>query len=120
LNKNGKNIFEIYSKIWFLYDKINFNYGAGGVKMEEKIFDLLEKLFIQQNEMKEDLQGQISKLELKVEHQISNKIDALFEFRDMTNESLERIENKIDILHEKVDNHELRIKVIEGGRKKTS
>lgn len=109
--------------------------------MEEKIFELLEKLFIQQKEMEErlqgqmgvlqgqinglegkmgGLQGQMTRLDLKIEHQISNKIDALFEFRDMTNERLERIENKIDIINDKVDNHELRIKVLESWKKKTS
>lgn len=88
---------------------------------EDKIFDLLEKLFIEVQETKKDvkeIKTDVSKLGIKMEHDVSNKIDALFEFRDITNERLERIENKIDYLTEKIETHDIKIKVIEGGNKK--
>lgn len=96
--------------------------------MENKVFDLLEKVYIEVQETKKDVKeingrldgidGRLSRLELKVEHEISNKLDALFEFRDEALQRFDRIENKIDDLSEKVDRHDISIQVIQGGKKK--
>ncbi len=98
--------------------------------MDNKIFDLLEKVYIDLQETKSDVKeikqeqiktnARLSRLEIKVEHEISNKIDALFEFRDEAMQRFDRIEGKIDDLSEKVDKHEIKIQVIEGGKKKKS
>jgi len=103
--------------------------------MENKIFDLLEKVYIDLQETKSDvkaligrqdktdgrldkMEGSLTRLEIKVEHEISNKIDALFEFRDEAMQRFDRIEGKIDNLSEKVDKHDISIQVIQGGKNK--
>lgn len=110
--------------------------------MENKIFDLLEKVYIDLQETKSDvkvlivrqdkmderqdmmdgrldrIEGSLTRLEIKVEHEISTKIDALFEFRDEALQRFDRIEGKIDNLSEKVDKHDISIQVIQGGKNK--
>ncbi|OGO78268.1 MAG: hypothetical protein A2Y23_15680 [Clostridiales bacterium GWB2_37_7] len=131
--------------------------------MEDKIFDLLEKVYIEVQETKKDVKvingrldgidgrldgidgrldgidgrldgidgrldgidgrldgidGKLSRLEMKVEHDISNKLDALFEFREEAMQRFDRIETKLDDLSEKVDKHDISIQVIQGGKSK--
>ena len=97
--------------------------------MDDKTFELMEKMYLDINkklekindniiEVREDLGNRISKVEMKMENDISCKIGALFEARDTTNDKLERIENKIDYLTDKVETHDIKIQVIEGGKKK--
>lgn len=96
--------------------------------MEDKIFDLLEKVYIEVQETKKDVKDikvrqdkmdeRLSRLEIKVEHDISKKLDALFDFRDEALKRFDKIDNKLDELSEKVDRHDIRIQVIEGGKGK--
>lgn len=96
--------------------------------MEDKIFDLLEKVYIDVQETKkvvEEINGRqdkmdsrLSRLEMKVEHEISNKFDALFEFRDEALKRFDGIDKKLDDLSEKVDKHDISIQVIQGGKNK--
>lgn len=98
--------------------------------MEEKIFDLLEKVYIELQGAKIHIErveqeqavtnSRLSKLEVKIEHDISHKVDALYEFRDDAVNRLDRIEKKVDEISEKVDKHDIKIQVIEGGKKKKS
>lgn len=98
--------------------------------MEDKIFDLLEKVYIELQGAKIHIErveqeqavtnSRLSKLEVKIEHDISHKVDALYEFRDDAVNRLDRIEKKVDEISEKVDKHDIEIQVIEGGKKKKS
>ena len=103
--------------------------------MEDKIFNLLEKVYIELQGTKKHVErveqevsglkqeqavtnSSLSKLEVKIEHDISHKIDALYEFRDVAINRFDRIEKKVDEISEKVDKHDIKIQVIEGGKKK--
>jgi len=88
---------------------------------EDKVLDMLEKLFIELQDTKkvvEQNSKNINKIGIILENDVSRKFDVVFEFRDITNEKLERIESKIDDLNEKVETHDIKIKVIKGGNKK--
>lgn len=99
--------------------------------MENKIYDLLEKVYIEVQDTKKELQDtrkdlQETKVEVKenrkdiirLENEMSNKISILFDGQKATNDRLDRIEKKLDDLSEKVDKHDIKIQVIEGGKKK--
>jgi len=109
--------------------------------MSDKVFDLLEKVYIELQETKKELQetkknfnvrfdnlesGQkdlgkrISKIEINIEHDISNKIALLYEAHADTNSRLDKIDNKLDEISKKVEKHDIKIQVIEGGKKKKS
>lgn len=102
--------------------------------MEDKVFDLLEKVYIELQNTKtefksdiEDIKGdlnsinnRLTKIEIKMENEVKNKLDLLYEPQVDTNIRLDSLDKKMDELTEKVDQHDLKIKVIEGGKKKKS
>jgi uncharacterized coiled-coil DUF342 family protein len=95
--------------------------------VEDKIYDLLEKMHIEfssrfdgvENEIK-GLKSNIARIEIKLEHNIENKIQALYDDRDGVHKKLDSIEQKIDELANRVDKQDVEIRVIKGGKPKAS
>ena len=67
-------------------------------------------------ETKEDIKGLKNDV-LRIENDHGRKLEALFDGYKQTYEKLEVIDNKVDDLSEKVDKQDIKIQVIEGGRK---
>ena len=102
--------------------------------MEDRVFDLLEKVYIELQNTKtefrsdiKDIKGdlnsinnRLTKIEIKMENEVKNKLDLLYESQVDTNRRLDSLEKKMDELTEKVDQNDSKIKVIEGGKKKKS
>jgi len=96
--------------------------------MDDKVFNLLEKMYGElttkidglSNEMKEGftkVDSRLTKIESTIENDIKPDIKlALQGFID-TNEKLTSLEEKIDTLSDKVDHHDIKIQVIEGGKR---
>ncbi|MGE5614882.1 MAG: hypothetical protein ACM3XR_10815 [Bacillota bacterium] len=95
--------------------------------MEDKTFELLTKLYGEltgfrqdmngfRKETKEDIQSLKNDV-LRIEQEHGGKLEALFDGYKQTYEKLELVEQKLDTLSEKVDRHDIKIQVIEGGRK---
>ncbi|NLB41941.1 MAG: hypothetical protein GX815_06710 [Clostridiales bacterium] len=83
--------------------------------MDEKIFELLEKMYIEMQNMKSDMTTKedlsIAKQELKHDIvRIENKMDksdkALFDGYKLTYEKLVTLENKLDVVDENVIKHD--------------
>lgn len=51
------------------------------------------------------LDSDLRKLSMRVEHDIANKIDVLFDHREIVDEKLDRIEQKIDDQDDRLDRH---------------
>jgi predicted nucleic acid-binding Zn-ribbon protein len=70
--------------------------------MDNKIFNLLEKMYLELQDVKVELQGvktevkQNSNHILRLEDKMENKFGALFDNREVTNEKLENIDTKVD------------------------
>ena len=91
--------------------------------MEDKMFELMEKMYSDltkkmdtiNSEMKEvkteirQVKNQVTKIE--VEH--GQKLEALFDGYKQMDSKLDRIETQAEILTEKVDNHDVEIKVLQ-------
>jgi len=56
----------------------------------------------------------IGKIVIRIENTHGQKLDALFDGYKQSSERLTVIEEKIDLLSDKVDRHDIRIQVIEG------
>ncbi|SNS44040.1 hypothetical protein SAMN05446037_101036 [Anaerovirgula multivorans] len=101
--------------------------------MEEKMFLMLEKIYGELQEVKGEVnglkgevkenskrltgvEGRLTKLETKVENQVIDKIDVLFDGYVQNTEISKRIETKVDYLTDQVEKQELEIRVIKGGR----
>ena len=88
--------------------------------MEDKSFEFLTKIYHELTEFRKETKGDIQELKndvLRIEHDHGQKLEALFDGYKQSYEKLEVIDNKVDDLSEKVDKHDIKIQVIEGGRK---
>jgi SMC interacting uncharacterized protein involved in chromosome segregation len=102
--------------------------------VEDKTYDLLEKMNSEfssrfdgvENEIKglksniAHIESNITRIEIKLEHNIENKIQALYDDRDGVHKKLDSIEQKIDELANRVDKQDVEIRVIKGGKPKAS
>ena len=89
-----------------------------GQKRAEVRFENLEegqkKLEVRLGNLEE---GQ-RKIEIKIENDINDKIRALFDDREVTKDSFNNINNTLSDISEKLDIHNMKIRLIEGGRSK--
>lgn len=100
--------------------------------MEDRTFELLEKLYVEMQDMNADMndmkgnmatKDDLNDLKTGLKHDIvrlEDKMDtnhkALYDGYKLTYEKLERLEDKVDNISNKVDAHEVEIRVIKGGK----
>jgi len=93
---------------------------AGGGAVEDKTFELLTKIYSEFtsrfDKIETDMQGLRNDM-LRIEQEHGSKLEALFDGYKRTYEKLDVIEQKLDNLAEKVDRNDIKIQVMEGGRK---
>ena len=101
--------------------------------MEDKTFELLEKMYSDFSKkfvrIESDISGMktdisemkidIKKVGTKIDVPITEKIVSLQDGYKLIYEKLADVENKLDILSDKVDSHDIKIEVFEGGKKKS-
>ena len=88
--------------------------------MEDKTFELLSKMYGEFTEFREETNTRLDYVErhiARLENKVDNNSKALFDGYKQVYEKLETVEGKVDKLSEKVDRHDIKIQVIEGGRK---
>jgi predicted nucleic acid-binding Zn-ribbon protein len=85
--------------------------GIQGVDRDKQIYDLLEKIYVELQETKEELKSEIRdnrlaivKLETKIENEITDKIRGLYDAREVTNDKLDIIEEKMDKVQFDINN----------------
>lgn len=90
----------------------------------EKLFDLIEKMYADlkgsQEKMYTDLKTEIvsnRQAIVRLENNMMDRTGALFDGYKTNTEAINRLEDKIDTLSSKVENNELQIQVIQGGKK---
>jgi hypothetical protein len=88
--------------------------------VEDKTFELLTKLYGEFTEFRQETRNDINGLKndvIRLENKLDNHSKALFDGYHQMYEKLEVVDDKLDALREKVDRHDIKIRVIEGGRK---
>lgn len=99
----------------------SYNEADGGADMEEKIFSMLEKMYIEIQEMKMATKVELQDIKesmatkhdlVKIEGKMDANFKALFDGYNQTYEKLEVLEKKVDRIEKKVDSHDIKIKVI--------
>ena len=86
--------------------------------MKDESFELLTKMYSEFTEFRKESKADIQGLKndvLRIEHDHGQKLEALLDGYKQTYEKLEAIEEKVDNLSGKVDQHDIKIQVIEGG-----
>jgi tetrahydromethanopterin S-methyltransferase subunit G len=92
--------------------------------MDDKVFNLLEKMYAEMNEKFDQVNqrfdkvdSRLTKIESTMENDIIPDIKLALQGYHDTNEKLTTIDEKIDNLADKVDRHDIKIQVIEGGKR---
>ncbi len=80
--------------------------------MEDKMFDLMTKMYSEFSEFRKEITNDVIRLENKID--TSSK--TLFDGYQQVYEKLDRLENKVDSISSKVEKQEVEIKVIKGGK----
>ncbi|PKM42393.1 MAG: hypothetical protein CVV03_10045 [Firmicutes bacterium HGW-Firmicutes-8] len=84
--------------------------------MNDKLYDLVEKMYIEFSGRIGTLEKGQKELQLTIENNVSEKIKTLYDDRVEIKESLACINSKLDNMAKVDENHELRIRVLEGGK----
>jgi len=95
---------------------------------EDKIYNLLEKVYIDLQDTKEKVSTidlkvskidlKVSKIDLTIENEIKPDIKLLFETQTQILTKLEEHDKKFDSIEKKLEKHDVEIRVIKGGNKK--
>lgn len=100
--------------------------------MEEKIYDLLEKMYIdltgKMDKINIDISSRMDKMDgifdkieltmatkhdiVRLEDKMDKNFKALYDGYSLTYEKVSSLEDKIDIIDKKINNHDVEIKVI--------
>lgn len=93
----------------------------------EKLFELMTKVYSELQSTKTEMQNGLKEVKEKLEkvenavtgleYELKETKKALYDGYVQNTESIKRIEIKLDEISEKVDKHDIKIQVIEGGKK---
>lgn len=97
----------------------------------DKMFDLLTKMYSEMqgikiemqegfttvNERLDKVENEVLKTNMKIEQVVEPKLTALFDGHTQHEDTFTRIEGKLNDLTDKVDKHDIKIQVIEGGKR---
>lgn len=87
--------------------------------MDDKMFELMEKMYVEIQEMKSNMETKedTTKIDQRLAV-IENKMDknhkALYDGYKLTYEKVVALEGKVDVIDKKVDKHDVEIRVIKG------
>ncbi|OPZ94447.1 MAG: hypothetical protein BWY74_00571 [Firmicutes bacterium ADurb.Bin419] len=95
--------------------------------MEDRAFELLERMYSEFTEFRKETNARFDSIEsqvkdlkndvLRIDNDHGKKLEALFDGYKQHETMLDTIEQKVDNISEKVERHDIKIQVIEGGRK---
>lgn len=80
--------------------------------MEDKIFDLIEKMY---SDLKNEIKT-VGNQVAKMENDLKPKVETALEGYSVVYEKLDILESKVDNINSKVEKQEVEIRVIKGGK----
>ena len=119
-----------FEKVDAKFDKVDARFDQVDARFEkvDARFDQVDARFDKVDARFDKVDARFDKLEkevkqnskdiLRLETVTTEKFGALFDAQKMTNERLDRIETKLDRFCDKVEDHEIRLQVIDGGKNK--
>lgn len=86
------------------------------MKMSDETFELLTRMYADFSAQFKELKDRVTALEIKLETQIDKKLDLLLETRADSNKRLDVLENAMDTVSDKVDAHDMEIKILKAAK----
>ena len=103
-------------KLFNLVEKMYIEF-SGNFKQIDQRFNAMDQRFSAMDQRIGDVEKGQKKLELLIENEVLDKIRTLYDDRAEMKESLTSINLKLDSLFNVTEDHELRIRVLEAGKK---
>ncbi len=79
------------------------------VENQDRVLSMLEKIYEELQDTKKELKADILTIEMKIEDEISDKIKALYDHREIANSKLDEIHEKVDKFHLDINNLTLKV-----------
>ena len=79
------------------------------VENQDKVLNMLEKIYEELQDTKKELKADILAIETKIENEVSDKVRALYDHREIVNSKLDEIDEKVDKLHLDINNLTLKV-----------
>ena len=92
--------------------------------MDDKAFNLLERIYLELQDTKNELLETKKEVKenggyiIRLENDFHNKFGALSDEVKVVRDDVKYIKKRIDAIEEKVERHDIKIQVIEGGKSK--
>ncbi|MHB9095801.1 MAG: hypothetical protein ACYC21_14135, partial [Eubacteriales bacterium] len=103
-------------KVFDLMEKMYIEFSGNFKKVDQR-FEQIDQRFEQIDQRFDSLEKRQTKIEVTIENEVLEKIKVLYDDNVEIKQSLSSIEKKIDNLTDIVENHEMRIRVLEGGKR---
>ncbi|NLM10279.1 MAG: hypothetical protein GX213_05805 [Clostridiaceae bacterium] len=90
--------------------------------MEDKVFELLEKMYIEFSEFRNETNSRFDKVEahiIRIENEHGKKLDALFDGYKQLAEGQEELKSQLAELSSEVEKQDMKITVLKGSKKAT-
>lgn len=86
--------------------------------MDDKVLDLLGKVYIELQDTKKEVKSANNHI-IRLEDEFHKKIGILSDEVSLVRKDITTVKGKLDVIEEKIDKHDIKIQVIEGGKKKS-
>lgn len=87
--------------------------------MNDKEFSLLEKIYVELQETKAEVKRNSNHI-IRLENEFHDKFGALNDEVKIIREDVAHIKDRLDSIEKKVERHDIKIQVIEGGKARKS
>jgi polyhydroxyalkanoate synthesis regulator phasin len=77
--------------------------------VEDKMVELLEKIYTEFKDFKEETKNNFQRLESKLEVEVTQKLEALFDGYKTNSEKIDELDNKVDNLQFDVNNISIKV-----------
>ena len=86
--------------------------------MDDKVLDLLEKVYIELQDTKKEVKSANNHI-IRLEDELHKKVGILSDEVSLVRMDITSIKGKLEVIEGKIDKHDVKIQVIEGGKKKS-
>jgi len=86
--------------------------------LDDKVLGLLEKVYIELQDTKKEVKSANNHI-IRLEDEFHKKVGILSDEVSLVRKDISTMKVKLDVIEGKIDKHDIKIQVIEGGKKKS-
>lgn len=86
--------------------------------MDNKVHDLLGKVYIELQDTKKEVKSANNHI-IRLEDEFHKKVGILSDEVSLVRKDITSVKGKLEVIEGKIDKHDIKVQVIEGGKKKS-